>query len=228
MGAGSPSRRASLSAVVPQPICRGPAERRPFVADRADHSVWRLGPGAPTRERIAGTGALSTEHPRPGLGRRHARRRSGRLGALLAHTRPACSSRWPAHISCSRCPFGSANSTSSPVRVQRRLRDGAGTAGCTRAADRTVRGRPAATFVADCESSAVRRMGEPGDVSTVVGTGLFDFGDRDGVGDDVLLQHCLDVAWIGRRSRGGRHVQRPPQARRSHDVDECSLAGRGR
>jgi hypothetical protein len=30
-------------------------------------------------------------------------------------------------------------------------------------------------------------------VTTVIGTGLFDFGDRDGTGDAALLQHCEDV-----------------------------------
>lgn len=49
---------------------------------------------------------------------------------------------------------------------------------------------------ADCESSAVRLL-ENGRVRTLVGTGLFDFGDRDGVGDVALLQHCEDVAWHG-------------------------------
>ncbi len=54
---------------------------------------------------------------------------------------------------------------------------------------------------ADSESSAVRHVGlEPGaTVSTAVGSGLFDFGDSDGVADDVRLQHPLDVAWQGDR-----------------------------
>ena len=34
-----------------------------------------------------------------------------------------------------------------------------------------------------------------GEVKTLVGTGLFDFGDVDGVGDDVRLQHALGVAY---------------------------------
>jgi len=33
-----------------------------------------------------------------------------------------------------------------------------------------------------------------GRVRTVVGTGLFDFGDCDGVGDDVRLQHPQGIA----------------------------------
>jgi DNA-binding beta-propeller fold protein YncE len=52
-------------------------------------------------------------------------------------------------------------------------------------------------YVADPEASAVREVGfGPGaHVRTLVGTGLFDFGDVDGVGDAVRLQHDLGIAW---------------------------------
>jgi thiol-disulfide isomerase/thioredoxin len=67
-------------------------------------------------------------------------------------------------------------------------------------------------YVADAEASAIRAIdldGEEGgrsgmpsgragggpEVRTLVGTGLFDFGDRDGTGDAVLLQHCLGIAY---------------------------------
>jgi thiol-disulfide isomerase/thioredoxin len=50
-------------------------------------------------------------------------------------------------------------------------------------------------YVADAEVSGVREVDlkDPGQVRTIVGKGLFDFGDRDGKGDDVRLQHCLAV-----------------------------------
>jgi DNA-binding beta-propeller fold protein YncE len=54
-------------------------------------------------------------------------------------------------------------------------------------------------FVADSEGSTVRAVpfDSSGKVETLVGlTGtLFDFGDTDGSGRDVRLQHPLDVAW---------------------------------
>jgi sugar lactone lactonase YvrE/thiol-disulfide isomerase/thioredoxin len=52
-------------------------------------------------------------------------------------------------------------------------------------------------YFADSESSAVRAAGlEAGSkVRRIVGTGLFDFGDVDGVGDQVRLQHPLGVAY---------------------------------
>ena len=52
-------------------------------------------------------------------------------------------------------------------------------------------------YVADPEASAVRQVGFGPDarVRTLVGTGLFDFGDVDGVGDAARLQHDLGIAW---------------------------------
>lgn len=52
-------------------------------------------------------------------------------------------------------------------------------------------------YFTDSESSAIRwaELGGDGAVGTVVGTGLFDFGDRDGEGDRVRLQHPLGIAW---------------------------------
>ena len=49
---------------------------------------------------------------------------------------------------------------------------------------------------ADAESSAIRwaGLGTEGEVGTYVGTGLFDFGDVDGVGDAVRLEHPQGVA----------------------------------
>ena len=50
-------------------------------------------------------------------------------------------------------------------------------------------------LIADSEVSSIRAMDlKEGTISTVVGHGLFDFGDRDGDPPDVLLQHPLDVA----------------------------------
>jgi len=47
-------------------------------------------------------------------------------------------------------------------------------------------------WVADAETSALRVVSE-GRVRTVVGTGLFDFGFRDGAAGEAMLQHPLGV-----------------------------------
>jgi thiol-disulfide isomerase/thioredoxin len=52
-------------------------------------------------------------------------------------------------------------------------------------------------FVADSEVSAIRAvpLNDRGNVTSVVGVGLFENGDTDGVGRDVRLQHALGVAY---------------------------------
>ncbi|MBI1917008.1 MAG: redoxin domain-containing protein [Planctomycetes bacterium] len=52
-------------------------------------------------------------------------------------------------------------------------------------------------YVADSEVSGIRAvpMDGKGEVKTIVGEGLFEFGDNDGTGDQVRLQHALGVAW---------------------------------
>ncbi|MEV3989775.1 NHL domain-containing thioredoxin family protein [Streptomyces sp. NPDC049837] len=48
-------------------------------------------------------------------------------------------------------------------------------------------------WVADSETSALRWVDAEGAVHTAVGTGLFDFGHRDGAATQALLQHPLGV-----------------------------------
>lgn len=49
-------------------------------------------------------------------------------------------------------------------------------------------------YIADSESNIIRAIGlDSGEVKTVVGGDLFDFGDVDGAGDQVRLQHPLGV-----------------------------------
>lgn len=53
-------------------------------------------------------------------------------------------------------------------------------------------------YIADSEASAIRtaEFTEDGELNTIVGTGLFDFGDVDGQGRDVRLQHPLGVSYL--------------------------------
>jgi hypothetical protein len=52
-------------------------------------------------------------------------------------------------------------------------------------------------YVADAEVSGVREvdLDPKGKVRTLLGTGLFDFGDKDGVGDEARQQHVMGVLW---------------------------------
>ncbi len=53
-------------------------------------------------------------------------------------------------------------------------------------------------FFADSEASAIRSAGldTTGILETIVGLGLFEFGDVDGIGDAVRLQHPLGLALV--------------------------------
>ncbi|MDJ0958225.1 MAG: thioredoxin-like domain-containing protein [Arenicellales bacterium] len=56
-------------------------------------------------------------------------------------------------------------------------------------------------YVADAEASAVRRVNlDRKRVDTLIGTGLFDFGDRDGPFWDAMLQHVLGIAALDEAS----------------------------
>ncbi|MGI8554938.1 MAG: thioredoxin-like domain-containing protein [Pyrinomonadaceae bacterium] len=49
-------------------------------------------------------------------------------------------------------------------------------------------------FIADAESNVIRKIDlQTGTVETLVGGDLCDFGDKDGAGDDVRLQHPLGI-----------------------------------
>ena len=64
-------------------------------------------------------------------------------------------------------------------------------------------------YVADSETSSIRRvtLGRHPSVTTLCGSGaLFDYGDRDAVGDAVRLQHPMGVAVIS----PGDPTDRPP------------------
>jgi thiol-disulfide isomerase/thioredoxin len=52
-------------------------------------------------------------------------------------------------------------------------------------------------YFADSEASAIRSadLKPNGKVKTIIGTGLFDFGDLDGTGDNARIQHPLGVAF---------------------------------
>ncbi len=60
---------------------------------------------------------------------------------------------------------------------------------------------PNGLYLCDAESSALRMISLPdGKVSTLVGRGLFDFGDQDGPCHSARLQHPLDLAFDARRN----------------------------
>ena len=159
-----------------------------YVADRAAHSVWRLGPGD-ERERVLGTGRLADYSMSAGFG-------------------PDLDVRSPwgiaAHQDSLVIGMAGGHQLWRLDTGTLRARPWAGTGGeelTDGTLQRALLAQPTGVAAlgsrvafADCESSAIRLADEAAGVRTVVGKGLFVFGDKDGTGDEVQLQHAEDVA----------------------------------
>jgi hypothetical protein len=163
---------------------------RVYAADRAGHSVWRLGDGQ--REQVAGTGRLGSSSVRAGQALAADLRSPWGLAAHGKNLAIAMAGTHqlfeldPARGSLALLAGSGAEDVRDAAPLRAALAQPTGLA--PRTGDRLV--------IADCETSAVRTLA-PDAVTTLVGTGLFEFGDRDGVGDEAQLQHCEDVAVLG-------------------------------
>ncbi|MFN0008060.1 MAG: alkyl hydroperoxide reductase [Planctomycetota bacterium] len=163
-----------------------------YVADTENHAVRAIDLDRGSVRTVAGTGVMA----------------EGRLVLGAAPTRTALRSPWAVWVDRPRVLVAMAGShqvlsledetTLSLFAGSGReeLRDGpGGLAGFNQPSD--LSGNEHEIFVADSEASAVRRIALDGKamVETVVGMGLFEFGDRDGAGDAVRLQHPTGLAW---------------------------------
>ena len=161
---------------------------RLYVADRAGQAVWRLGPGD-QRERVLGTGELGEGFSAGGFGPKVEVRSPWGIAALQD---------W--------LVVGMAGSHQlwrlDPDTLAARPWAGTGGEELTDGTlSRALLAQPTGVSAfgtrvafADCESSAIRIADEAVGVRTVVGKGLFVFGDKDGIGIEVQLQHAEDLA----------------------------------
>lgn len=165
-----------------------------YVADTRNHAVRVVDLDTNSVRTIVGTGEIARELPRS--------------GALATHTklRSPCAL-WVDHQNLYIATSGGhqvlALEDETSLRVlagdgREALADGLGLAASLgQPSDLACDGRR--LFVADAQTSAVRAIelvGAP-HVATIVGRGLSTFGDVDGVGDDVRLQHPLGLAFDG-------------------------------
>jgi thiol-disulfide isomerase/thioredoxin len=161
-----------------------------YVADRADQAVWRIG-RLGERERVLGTGELADGTSRGGRGPSVAVRSpwglTRRENALLVGM-AGSHQLWRLDLSTLEAlPWagtGGEELVDGPLdHALLAQPTGVCTVGATVA-------------FADCESSAIRLANAETGVRTLVGRGLFHFGDRDGVGEEALLEHAEDLAYF--------------------------------
>lgn len=177
----------------PQGIAAAPDGNTLYLADTRNHVVRKLDLKARTVETIAGTGALGEDPLDDDL--KPARDRALRSPWDLALT--------PDHKRLIIALAGShqlAVLDLATLKIRRLSGSGRETL-ADGAAERAAFSQPSgisvvggAIYVADSEVSGVRAVSVTDGLSrTIIGTGLFDFGDRDGAVTQALLQHPLHV-----------------------------------
>jgi DNA-binding beta-propeller fold protein YncE len=164
-----------------------------YVADRKNHMIRALDLKKQTVKTVAGTGHQGAYGSRGGAALRTGLHspwdlllRNGELYIAMA----GCHQIWVMDLAKQTiAPFAGTG--------MENLKDGPRAASCFAqpsglATDGTK------LYVADSEVSAVRSIALNGGdgVSTLVGIGLFDFGDKDGIGDEVRLQHALGIVYV--------------------------------
>jgi hypothetical protein len=178
-GAGEPGFQDGASDVARFRAPRGMARRGSslYVADTENHAVRAIDLESGAVRTVAGTGEIG----------RGPLRASGDPRAI------ALRSPWGLWVDRPRLFVALAGSHQIAE-----IQDGGALAcGFNQPSDLT--GAEGALFVADPEASAIRRVrlvGRP-EVETLVGAGLFEWGDVDGTGPEVRLQHASGLAFDG-------------------------------
>ena len=162
-----------------------------WVADRENHALRRIDLAKKTVTTVAGTGEQGRgpggEGSKTGL---NSPWDLVLVGGKLFIAMAGSHQIWTYDLKTGRAePFAGSG--------REDIRDGAGPeAWLAQPSGLTTDGKK--LYVADSEVSAVRGVWlETGAVETLVGKGLFEFGDRDGPFTEARLQHPLGVAWRG-------------------------------
>ena len=164
-----------------------------YVADTENHAIRRISLGESTVETIAGSGSQATEFHMGGDGREvdlnspwDVTYKDGRLYIAMAGFHQLWEmdpSTGEIHPIAGTGREGLLDGIVEYVWLAQP--SGIATDGAT-------------IYFVDSETSSIRMIG-PGDnarIDTIVGRDLFEFGDVDGTGDDVRLQHPIGIAFL--------------------------------
>ena len=162
---------------------------RLYVADTENHLIRRIDLKGKTVETIAGTGKQSHEYFKRGPARQIALNSPWDLQLLERTLYIAMAG--PHQIWKLDLQTGEVSTFAGSGR-EARLDGSLDEAGFAQPSGLTTDGK--SLFIADSESNIIRAIDlATGKVRTLVGGDLFEFGDQDGTGDDVRLQHPLGV-----------------------------------
>jgi len=164
-----------------------------YIADTENHLLRRLDLQARTVTTIAGTGTQARSANVPGTGTEVALNSPWdlvRIGTQLFIAMAGPHQVWVMNLETAYLEPYAGSGREDIIDAPRRQAAMAQPSGIT--TDGTL------LYVADSETSAIRSvsLGINGVVKTIVGEGLFEFGDTDGIGKkQVRLQHPLGVAY---------------------------------
>jgi len=160
-----------------------------YVADTENHLIRRVDLKSKTVETVAGTGQQSREYFREGPARTIALSSPWDLqlvGRQLYITMAGTHQIWK--LDLEKQEVSTFAGSGREARADGALRE----AGFAQPSGIASDGKK--LYVADSESNIIRAIDiAGGQVETIVGGDLFEFGDVDGSGDDVRLQHPLGV-----------------------------------
>jgi DNA-binding beta-propeller fold protein YncE len=166
-----------------------------YVADTQNHLIRRLDLKTRTVDTVAGTGKQSHDYFKEGSGRSVGLSSPWDLelvGRTLYIAMAGPHQIW--QLDLEKQQVSTFAGSGREARRDGPLLD----AGFAQPSGITSNGK--SLFIADSESNIIRKI-DPltGQVITLVGGDLFEFGDEDGTGNDVRLQHPLGVLSLGNR-----------------------------